>query len=309
MALTAAQKKAAEEKYKKDTLGKQTLAEKYGYVSALINSNSELRSLFAKAYGTSKSGQWTSERFQAALRNTKWYKNHSEQWRKTEALRLGDPTEFKARVKQSTQEIKAIAGAMGANLTDDQAASLGNSYFRAGYDQNQIRQNLMSYVTSGEAGEYGGAAGQAFQELRQYGDNMGIKRDATWYQGAVRSIAAGLSTVEDWTGDIAAEAQSMYAPFAERIAQGMTVRDLASGYINTMAETLEIDPDEIGLDDATVQQALKGGMDQKGNPYAQSLWDFEKNLRGDARWQSTKNANQQANQTALSVLQAFGFQG
>lgn len=73
-----------------------------------------------------------------------------------------------------------------------------------------------------------------------------------------------------------------------------------------MADTLEMDPGTINLKDPYIQQALMGDS-ETGAPMG--LWDFQKMLRKDERWQYTKQANAQADGLARSVLEMFGFVG
>jgi hypothetical protein len=40
-----------------------------------------------------------------------------------------------------------------------------------------------------------------------------------------------------------------------------------------------------------------------------SIYDFEKDLRNDTRWQYTNNAREQASSIATTVLKDFGFMG
>ena len=39
------------------------------------------------------------------------------------------------------------------------------------------------------------------------------------------------------------------------------------------------------------------------------LWDFENLLRQDPRWMKTKNAKNQFDSTARTILETFGFMG
>jgi hypothetical protein len=69
-----------------------------------------------------------------------------------------------------------------------------------------------------------------------------------------------------------------------------------------MATTLELDPNAIDLNDPTLRMAItdKGDM---------NLYDFNKVLRQDNRWQYTGAAKQEVSNAALGVLRDFGFQG
>ena len=307
--MVTAAKKPAPKAPRKDTVSQAALADKYGTVKALIDTNPELKALFAKAYGTGTSGQWTPARFQAALKQTKWFQTHSDQWRKTEALRVTDKATYQASINASVEDTKRMAAQMGSTITDAQALALGTSFYRGNYSSGQQQKALADFIGVGDPNGLGGAAGKAEQTLKGYGADMGINMSDSWYLSAEKSVASGLSTVEDWMGDIKIQAKSLYTPFADRIEQGMSVKDLSSSYVNQMAQTLEIDPSSINLQDQTIQKALKGTVDQKsGIPTTQPLWEFDQGLKQDPRWAMTKNANQLANQTAMNVLQSMGFQ-
>ncbi len=96
------------------------------------------------------------------------------------------------------------------------------------------------------------------------------------------------------------------------VPQGADVRDLLSQgydleavyapYRRTMANELELQPDEIDLNDSTLRMAItdKGDM---------NLYDFKKALRQDNRWQYTGTAKEEVSDAALRVLRDFGFQG
>jgi hypothetical protein len=69
-----------------------------------------------------------------------------------------------------------------------------------------------------------------------------------------------------------------------------------------MSSVLEVNPETIGLDDRTLRSAI--GPDKE-----MSMYDFERVLRKDPRWQYTNNAREDVSNSALKVLRDFGFQG
>jgi len=69
-----------------------------------------------------------------------------------------------------------------------------------------------------------------------------------------------------------------------------------------MASVLEVAPDSINLNDATLRSAI-------GPEKEMSIYDFQRTLRKDSRWQYTDNARQEASDSVLKVLKDFGFQG
>jgi len=84
--------------------------------------------------------------------------------------------------------------------------------------------------------------------------------------------------------------------------QGIDLETVFSPYKNAMATTLEINPATISLSDPTLRAAI--GPDKE-----MSLYEFQKALRKDARWQYTNNAIEDVFQSVGKVFQDFGFQG
>jgi hypothetical protein len=85
------------------------------------------------------------------------------------------------------------------------------------------------------------------------------------------------------------------------LAQGIDLDTVYSPYKNLMASILELNPESIDLKDPTLRSAI--GPDKE-----MPIYDFEKALRKDYRWQYTDNAKRDVSNVALKVLQDFGFQ-
>ena len=85
------------------------------------------------------------------------------------------------------------------------------------------------------------------------------------------------------------------------LGQGIDLDTIYSPYRNLMASILELNPDSIDLKDPTLRSAI--GPDKE-----MPIYDFEKALRKDYRWQYTDNAKRDVSNVALKVLRDFGFQ-
>lgn len=85
------------------------------------------------------------------------------------------------------------------------------------------------------------------------------------------------------------------------LAQGIDLDTVYSPYKNVMASILELNPESIDLKDPTLRSAI--GPDKE-----MPIYDFEKLLRKDYRWQYTDNARRDVSNVALKVLRDFGFQ-
>ena len=85
------------------------------------------------------------------------------------------------------------------------------------------------------------------------------------------------------------------------LEQGVNLNTVYSPYRNLMATILELNPESIDLKDPTLRLAF--GPDKET-----TIYDFEKTLRKDYRWQYTDNAKRDVSNVALKVLRDFGFQ-
>lgn len=86
------------------------------------------------------------------------------------------------------------------------------------------------------------------------------------------------------------------------VDSGVDLSTIYSPYRSILAQTLEINPNSITLDDPTLRRAI--GPDKE-----MSLYEYQRSLRKDSRWQYTEQARSEASDIATTVLRDFGFMG
>ena len=86
------------------------------------------------------------------------------------------------------------------------------------------------------------------------------------------------------------------------VDSGVDLDTIYAPYKRTMANILEVPESTITLDDPVLRGAI-------GPDKPMTLFDFQKQLRKDARWQYTDQAKEEVSSAALKVLRDFGFQG
>jgi hypothetical protein len=89
---------------------------------------------------------------------------------------------------------------------------------------------------------------------------------------------------------------------AQMIDNGLDLETVYAPYKRLMASTLEVDPTSISLDDPTLRMAI--GPDKE-----MPLYEYQRTLRKDPRWQFTDKARETVADAASRVLKDFGFQG
>lgn len=286
-------------------LSSAELAEQYGFVSSFLNSNKELKNLFQDAVA----GGWSADKFQAKLRNTKWWKTHSKDEREWLLQLKADPATAKQEMSQAKVKIKQLANQMGMIMTKDIQKYLDKAAYNMvalGWNESQLRYYLGQYVSfKGETLQ--GEGGEAINEMREYAYSMGVQLGDTWYTDRARNVLRGVATIQDYKSEIMNKAKAAFPQWTKQIEAGQSVADIASPYMQSMAQILELPQGSVNLFDTTIKKALNytnpGTLQKEAKP----LWQFENELRADPRWKKTKNAQDSLFQVGHQVLADFGF--
>ena len=283
-------------------LSPDDLAAQYGWASGFLNSIPELKNLFKQAVANT----WTSDQFQAKLRDTTWWKDNSQSMREAAALKATDPATWNANLNAMKVKIQQEAAAMGAAIPPNKLDQIAGTAISTGLDDNGLKNVLGEYVNFTANGTLNGAAGMYANNIKQYATSMGITLSDQTIKNQAALIARGLGTEEDYRAQIQQQASSMYPAYADAIAGGSTMSDIANPYIQIMSQSLGMNPATIGLNDPTIKAALNSSNAQ-GKPMGMSLTDFQNSIRSDPRWGSTQQAQDSVMNTGASVLRSMGL--
>lgn len=302
-------------------IDRSTMAAEYGYALKVIYSNTEIRNLFEQAVND-KTGLWTAAKFQSALRDTKWWRDNNEYARTAWAAEMlgtnpdgSKNADWQDQLNLAGQKVDEAATKIGARLDEAARQEMIHRYMYEGWS-DPSRATLMADalaekigVSSGTArGSLMGMSGNLADDLKATASANGLHLSEDYYLAAAKSVARGLTTADDWTRDVRTQAASLWPTLADKINAGSDARSLASGYINTMAQTLELDPQSIDINDPLLRSAMTQ-VDDKGNAIQTGLWDFQQTLRNDPRWMNTKQATDSISSIATDVMRMFGLRG
>ena len=280
----------------------QQLADDYGYQLAFLKSDPGLYKVFQQAVD----GGWDATRFVAAVRNTTWYKTHSETYRNNSQLKYADPATFNSQLNQKIAELTQKMWAMGAGISNASMKKLATDALMFGYNDQQVT-NLLSRSIRPNA--VTGTAGDVGVALRQTAYRNGITVSDSLIQNATAQIAQGKQTVEQVQQMLRVKYAAALAPgFKKELAAGMDLYDVASPYMQSMAKILELSPSSVDLFDPTIRKALSGAtVDKKGDTTSVPLGEFERQLKSDPRWLKTKNAQDDLMGVTHGILQSLGL--
>lgn len=281
---------------------KDELAETYGMSTAFFNSQPELKRLLGQAV----SNQWDADLFQAHLKNTKWYKETSSTNRQAEVMQKQDPATYKASLAANRVAVDQVAEKMGAILSSSAKDKLAKNILHYGWDDAQVQNFLGNYIKFNDKHVLGGQAGQAYQQLKTAAYDNGVSISEQSLKDSAAYVVKGVSTMEKETANIRGVAMGAYPAYADQIAAGQNMKDIAEPYVQTMAKTLELPDTAVDMYNAKIKAALnRAGKDGKPDPL--SLTDFEEQLKSSPDWRRTQNAQNTLMATGHQVLQDMGL--
>lgn len=141
------------------------------------------------------------------------------------------------------------------------------------------------YIDAKGIQNVGGIIGSNLSALRKLASDYNVVlSDADIRKEAVRSLT-DKNVLETFKLKIKNTAKVRYQNLAPFIDQDLTIKDIASQYINKMANTLEVNPNTINLDNRYVDKALTSNM---------NFTDFDKLLRNTPEFPFTNNARSEA---------------
>ena len=215
-------------------------------------------------------------------------------------------TTYGRGLKDLKDAIETARLAAGAELTEDEINVLAQEAYDKGLDRerNSFNAFLDSKFKFGATGAKG-KAGEQLAELQKVAAANGLdlqKAFGTQLPTWLASINKGES-IETFKKMIRSVAKiGMPQNIATLLDEGVDLDAVYSPYKNVMASVLEINPESITLNDPVLRSAITG---EKELP----IYEFQRQLRKDSRWQYTNQAKEEVSDVALKVLRDFGFQG
>ena len=215
-------------------------------------------------------------------------------------------TAYGRGLKDLKDAIETARIAAGAELSDVEVNALAQEAYDKGLDRerNSFNAFLDSKFKFGAKGAKG-KAGEQLADLQKVAAANGLdlqKAFGTQLPIWLASINKGES-IETYKKQIRDVAKiGMPQNIASLLDNGIDLDAIYSPYKNVMASVLEINPESITLNDPVLRGAITG---EKELP----IYEFQRQLRKDSRWQYTNQAKEEVSDVALKVLRDFGFQG
>lgn len=283
-------------------LSPEEMAASYGLSYAFMNSDPSIKKMFDSAVAEN----WTDKKFQAEFRNSDWWKGNSDTARKALQMKASDPATWSFTLDANKQKALMVAAEIGASIPGNAIDRLAENMAMTGMSDEALRSLLADYIDFTSNQNLNGQAGMYAASMRKYADDMGVDVSQQAVKNYATLMIKGMSTQDDYKNFVNEQATSAFPAFAQQIKGGQTMRNIANPYVQMMAQTLEVNPNQLSLRDPTIMSGLNG-LDQDGKPVGRTLNDFQQMLRGDPRWRTTQQAQDKAMNIGHSVLKNMGL--
>jgi hypothetical protein len=284
----------------------QMLNENYGLSAAFMESDPDLANIYSEAVANT----WNQQQIIAAVQNTGWYQRNAESSRKLLEEKYSNPAQYNQDISNKAAQLTELATKLGVHLSSVSMNSLADLALVTNMNDSQVNAYLSKYLDLSKQGHFLGYAGQVELGIREYAREMGVPVDDNYVSSAVIGIVAGTDSLQARRAHIQTVAEQTFPAYADQINKGVTVGQIAAPYLATQAALWEQDPNKIDLFDPTLRGALQqttATNEKDAVPTQMPLYDFEKQLRSNAKWLSTNNAREAMTSTATQVLSNMGL--
>ncbi|HET7639975.1 MAG TPA: hypothetical protein VFK47_14700, partial [Ktedonobacteraceae bacterium] len=281
--------------------------ENYGLSASFMESDPELADLYSQAVANT----WNPNQIAAALHQTNWWINNSDTARKMLVEKQTNPAQYQQDINNRVIELTDLASKLGVHLSPNGMQTIASMSLVMNLNDAQIKTYLSKYLELSQQGHFSGYAGQVELGIREYAREMGVPVTDEYVKNAVTGIVSGADSLQARRANIQTIAESTFPAYADQIKEGVTVGQIAAPYLATQAKLWEQDPNSIDLFDPTLrgalQQTTKASETSDAIPTQLPLYDFEKQLRQNAKWLTTNNARESMTSTAKSILSDMGL--
>lgn len=264
-------------------------------------------------YGQGKGGLqevydlWNSGDETAALNlyfQTKWYTKLGKTAANRYATLINQPEVYAADEAAYMSEQKNRLFKLGVRVDDAELDKWLKEAYKGNLTNSQLDSSIAMSTSFGA--KFGGTILTQMEELKKTARSYGLSYTDAKYSQWGADLFANRITDSEIEKAIQTESASKFPAFADQIMNGVTVDALASAYKSSMANILEIDPDAVTYNDTTLLKALQY-VGPDGKPAFKPIWEFENDLRSDARWQFTNNARDSVDSLQYKVMKDWGL--
>lgn len=290
---------------------------RYDYVANLIATYPELRDYYLKIldYANKNRGQMPPDNWLKELRaRNEWFQARNSNQQEFDVAEQ-DPSlkqDVTTAINLNKQKILNWSATRGIEIPADKIDELARDATRNKWadDDVQLEKNLSIFI--GRAVEAGrrdlrGTAGDFQTDLLSWAKKNGITLSDSAAAQYIERLTFNRQTLDDAKQEIRNTYMlGAYPAWAEQIKNGLDPDSIVSPYRSAASTLLEIPEEQLSWDDNIIKKAMQG-VGPDGKPGVVPLWEYERMVRQDPRWQKTDNAYRTYTDVGTAILRTFGF--
>lgn len=282
------------------------IKEQFPYMAWLIN-DPQIGKILREAVDLNKG--FSSQRFEAKIRTTKWWKTHSESQRQWAIKVHTDPASATNARKAFMSQLNLQAARLGVKLNGNELrfmTEIGLQEGRSANDPDTLYQ-LAKLRSSNARYQTTGAIKTSTVRARAMSlSDYFLPMSNSEAHSLGSKVARGVLTDQDVQARLQERAASRFPHLAKRLMAGETMKDMFSGHISTIANELEIAPETIDLANSRWSQVIDV-LDPKTNDHRpMSLYETRILARQDPRFWRTMHGQAEDAQMASMMAKTFG---
>jgi hypothetical protein len=281
----------------------------------------ELNALYQSVRKPDGSFKYDAATIAGMINDTDWYRLNGPTVAQKLVDRIkGGENNYREGVNEYRQSVSKVASDLGLDASDPQISSYLSALGENAYLHNWTPAQLEGVITSNTEivkKIKGGLYTAQTQDVADYAQTMGVNLsagDRTNYTQRLMGLTDknGVrvrSSIDDIKSEIRKNTATKYSVYADQINAGVSLWDLTSNYRQKAADLLEVDPDSIKWDDPLFKdgKVFQSVDPNSGKVVARPLWEADKMIKADSRWQYTKNAADSYDKMTYGILQKFGM--
>ena len=205
---------------------------------------------------------------------------------------------------QASASIKNIASTLGVKIDEGGVAALA----KVVVDSNWSDDMLLDYLVPAANGNTGTVSASRDEIKANAAKQLLTVSDATADEWA-KKIASGEMNIDGVNSLLQAQAAMTYGWAADRVNQGLNVRDMLLPTRDLLAGELEMPPESIDLMDPKWLGMVQTADDKTGATRAATASEVTMRARQQPEWSNTRAAAATAATVAQSISRMFGGGG
>ena len=236
-------------------------------------------------------GSISPEQASTIIQTSKFYRENVKQTRDALALQKTDPATFKDTIENYKDDIRQTFIDAGADYNEKQIADLANKAALFKLKKEDFVRIVANSVDF-ESSYLRGLANTYATGIRKSASSYGITLPdgSKELKNLVKDKFTGAMSDDDITARFREEAIKAFPNFKARFEAGATLDDVAKPFRDDIADTLELNSEDVGYNDAVLKSALTATNPKDGSPYAMSRAEVIKLAMNDSRFDSTQKA-------------------